>query len=65
VLAACDAPRSTTDLARLLGATAGGVSQHLAVLRGAGLASAERAGRNVLYVRTTLGDALIGRAHPS
>jgi DNA-binding transcriptional ArsR family regulator len=65
VLAACDAPRSTTDLARLLGATAGGVSQHLAVLRGAGLVSAERAGRNVLYVRTTLGDALIGRAHPS
>jgi DNA-binding transcriptional ArsR family regulator len=58
VLRACDAPRSTTDLARRLDATPGGVSQHLSVLRAAGLVSAERAGRSVLYARTARGDAL-------
>src|SRR5512132_3222499 len=36
VLMALDRPRSTTDLARALGVSAGGVSQHLNVLREAG-----------------------------
>jgi DNA-binding transcriptional ArsR family regulator len=62
ILAALDAPRSTTELARTLGATPGGVSQHLGVLRGAGLVSGQREGRSVLYVRTPLADALVAGA---
>jgi DNA-binding transcriptional ArsR family regulator len=61
ILAACDAPRSTTELARRLDATPGGVSQHLSVLRDAGLLGAAREGRMVLYARTALGDALVQR----
>jgi DNA-binding transcriptional ArsR family regulator len=62
VLAACDAPTSTTELARRLTLTPGAVSQHLKVLRGAGLVSAQRAGRAVLYARSSTGDALLGGA---
>jgi DNA-binding transcriptional ArsR family regulator len=60
ILTALDAPRSTTDLARKLDAPASGISQHLAVLRDAGLVSAHRVGRVVLYLRSPLGEALIG-----
>jgi hypothetical protein len=49
VLLALDRPRSTTDIARALGVTAGGASQHLAVLRDAGLVHGHRVGRVVLY----------------
>ena len=52
VLMALDRPRSTTDLARALGVSAGGVSQHLGVLREAGLVHGHRVGRSVLYLRS-------------
>lgn len=58
VLGGLDAPVSTTDLARRLGASPAGVSAHLRVLARAGLAAATREGRTVLYSRTPLGDAL-------
>ncbi|MFD0331981.1 ArsR/SmtB family transcription factor [Streptacidiphilus monticola] len=54
-----DAPASTTELARRAGLTAAGVSQHLTALRAAGLVSAHRAGRSVLYARTEVGNALL------
>jgi DNA-binding transcriptional ArsR family regulator len=59
LLAELDAPRSTTDVARLLGITPGGASQHLGTLHGAGLVARRREGRIVLYVRTPLADALV------
>lgn len=59
VLADLDAPRTTSDLARRLGMSPGGVSQHLAALRDAGLVAAERNGRNVLYCRSPLADELV------
>jgi DNA-binding transcriptional ArsR family regulator len=61
VLEACDVPRSTTEISQRVGATPGGASQHLSVLRDAGLVSSDREGRLVLYARTTLGDALVRR----
>jgi hypothetical protein len=60
VLMALDRPRSTTDLARALGVSAGGVSQHLSVLREAGLVHGHRVGRVVLYLRSPTGDGLVG-----
>lgn len=60
VLADLAAPRSTTELARRHGISAGGASQHLSALRGAGLVTGRRHGRSVLYVRTPLGDGLAG-----
>jgi DNA-binding transcriptional ArsR family regulator len=59
LLSALDSPRSTTELAGELGLTAGGVSQHLAVLRDAGLVSGRRVTRSVLYLRSEQGDALV------
>jgi hypothetical protein len=60
VLAALDSPRSTTELARDLDLSPGSVSQHLSVLRAAGLVDAHRVGRSVLYVRSPTGDTLAG-----
>jgi hypothetical protein len=60
VLMALDRPRSTTDLAHALGVSAGGVSQHLSVLREAGLVHGHRVGRMVLYLRSPTGDGLVG-----
>jgi hypothetical protein len=60
VLAALHAPRTTTDLARALALSPGSVSQHLAVLRDAGLVNGHRVGRGVLYARSPTGDALAG-----
>ena len=60
VLMALDRPRSTTDLAGALGVSAGGVSQHLGVLRAAGLVHGHRVGRVVLYLRSPAGDGLVG-----
>jgi DNA-binding transcriptional ArsR family regulator len=51
-------PTTTSELAVRTGLTSGGVSQHLKVLRDAGLVSAHRAGRYVLYVRTELAQSL-------
>ncbi|GAB2894406.1 hypothetical protein GCM10027074_72780 [Streptomyces deserti] len=56
------APASTTDLARRTGLTPGGVSQHLTALRTAGLVSAHRAGREVLYARTRAGEVVVEAA---
>lgn len=53
-------PVSTTELARRTGMSAGGVSQHLAVLRAAGLVTTHRRGRSVLNVRTSTAEALLG-----
>lgn len=60
ILEQLDAPVSTTALAGRLGITAGGASQHLSALRGAGLVAASRDGRSVLHVRTPLAEQLIG-----
>jgi DNA-binding transcriptional ArsR family regulator len=60
VLDALERPRSTTDLAQALGVSAGGVSQHLSVLREAGLVHGHRVGRVVLYLRSPAGDGLVG-----
>jgi DNA-binding transcriptional ArsR family regulator len=60
LLAALGSPRSTTDLARALELSPGGVSQHLSVLRESGLVCGEREGRSVLYLRTELADSLLG-----
>ncbi len=62
VLMALDRPRSTTDVARSLGVSAGGVSQHLGILRAAGLVHGHRVGRVVLYLRSPAGDGLVGAA---
>ncbi|MET8001538.1 ArsR/SmtB family transcription factor [Nonomuraea glycinis] len=59
VLGALDSPASTSQLVAQLSMTLGGVGDHLAVLRRAGLVSRTRSGRSVLYSRTALGDALI------
>ena len=58
VLGALSAPRSTTELARALELSPGSVSQHLGVLRDAGLVDAHRVGRIVLYARSPTGEAL-------
>ncbi|MEV5749908.1 winged helix-turn-helix domain-containing protein [Actinoallomurus sp. NPDC052308] len=54
------APASTTDLARRTGISAAGVSQHLTALRDAGMVSAHRAGRSVLYARTAIAESVLG-----
>jgi hypothetical protein len=54
------APRSTTELAERLELSPATASHHLTALRDAGLATGRREGRAVLYVRTPLGDALVG-----
>jgi hypothetical protein len=60
VLAALDAPRPTSEVAQRLGLSAPSVSQHLGVLKAAGLVHASRVGRLVLYARTERGDVLLG-----
>jgi DNA-binding transcriptional ArsR family regulator len=61
VLTALEAPRSTTELARLLEVSQASVSQHLSVLHAGGLISRHRVGRSVLYLRSAKGDELAGR----
>jgi DNA-binding transcriptional ArsR family regulator len=58
ILTALGTEASTTDLARRLALSAAGVSEHLGVLRRAGLVRSRREGRSVLYSRTAVGDAL-------
>lgn len=60
VLAALDAPSTTTALAHRLRLAPSSVSAHLSVLRAAGLLTARRHGHEVHYERTLLGSALLG-----
>jgi DNA-binding transcriptional ArsR family regulator len=60
VLRLLSEPRSTAQLAALTGLPPGSVSGHLKVLSGAGAVVNCRAGREVLYWRTSLGEALAG-----
>jgi DNA-binding transcriptional ArsR family regulator len=62
LLTALDTPRSTNELAGALGISNGGISQHLGVLRDAGLVSGRRVARVVLYLRSPDGDALVEAA---
>lgn len=59
LLASLDEPRSTPELAATLKVTPGAVSQHLNVLRAAGLVASERNRRTVLHLRTPRADALL------
>jgi DNA-binding transcriptional ArsR family regulator len=59
VLDLLDEPRSTTQLAALTGLPLGAVGNHLRVLLDAGAVLRRRSGREVLYWRTSLGDALV------
>ncbi len=59
LLAGLATPASTTDLARRFGLTAGAVSQHLAVLRAAGLVTAHRQGRSIVNAQTNVAEALL------
>ncbi|MFJ9864312.1 ArsR/SmtB family transcription factor [Streptomyces sp. NPDC101165] len=64
LLAELQAPASTTELARRTGLSPAAVSQQLMALRDAGLVSAHRAGRSVLYARTSVAESLLGAALP-
>lgn len=55
-------PASTTALAGQFGLSAGGVSNHLAVLRDTGLVTSRRSSREVIYECTELGRTLL-RTH--
>jgi DNA-binding transcriptional ArsR family regulator len=60
LLTLLDRPASTTELAHRLAVSPSAVSQHLRVLRAAGLLAKARSGRSVLYLRSPLGDQLAG-----
>jgi hypothetical protein len=61
VLLELDRPACTRDLAQRMQVSAGGVSDHLSILRRAGLVSRRREGRRVIYTRTATGDTLCRR----
>jgi DNA-binding transcriptional ArsR family regulator len=60
ILLALAEPSDTPTLARRLAVTPGAVSQHLRVLRNAGLVRTQRDGRTALHTRTTRAEALLG-----
>ncbi len=59
VLTLLDEPHSTTQLAAMTGLPLGAVGNHLRVLLESGAVLRRRSGREVLYWRTSLGDALV------
>lgn len=59
ILRELEHPATTTQLATELRMTIGAVGNHLAVLRNNRMVARARAGRSVLYSRTTLADALL------
>jgi DNA-binding transcriptional ArsR family regulator len=59
LLTELETPASTTELAHRTGLSTAGVSQHLTALRDAGMVSAHRAGRSVLYARTAVAESLL------
>ncbi|MEV0612823.1 DUF5937 family protein [Nonomuraea sp. NPDC050404] len=59
LLAELDQPAHTRDLAQRAGLSEPGVNQHLTALRRAGLCTAHRTGRYVLYARTAAAEALL------
>ncbi|GAA4562614.1 ArsR/SmtB family transcription factor [Planotetraspora kaengkrachanensis] len=62
LLTELDTPASTTELAGRTGLSPAGVSQCLTALRDAGLVSAHRAGRSVLYARTAAAETVLAAA---
>jgi DNA-binding transcriptional ArsR family regulator len=59
LLIALESPSSTTGLAARTSLAMGSVGDHLKVLLAAGLVLRRRSGREVLYWRTAVGDALV------
>jgi DNA-binding transcriptional ArsR family regulator len=59
ILTQLASPQTTGGLATALGVTPGAVSQHLAVLKGAGLVATHREGRTTLHLRTAGANALL------
>ncbi|MFF3217158.1 ArsR/SmtB family transcription factor [Streptomyces sp. NPDC002886] len=57
-----DSPASTTQLAHRTGLSPAAVSRYLTALHNAGLLSAHRAGRSVLYARTAAAETLLQAA---
>ncbi|MFI1988059.1 ArsR/SmtB family transcription factor [Actinoplanes sp. NPDC020271] len=55
-------PRSTSQLVVITGLALGSVGGHLRVLLEAGLVTRRRAGRSVLYLRTSAGEAVVHAA---
>lgn len=64
VLTALSEAHTTSDLAQEFGFAPSTVNAHLAILTAAGLVNRTRCGKEVRYVRTTLGAALIGAGTP-
>lgn len=62
LLTLLDEPLATSEIARRLKVTPSAVSQHLRVLHATGLVTRTRAGRNVLYHRSPLGNQLLDGA---
>ncbi|WP_174550709.1 ArsR/SmtB family transcription factor [Microtetraspora malaysiensis] len=59
LLTELEAPATTTELAQRTGISMAGVSQNLAALRNAGFVTAHRAGRTVLYARTSVAESVL------
>lgn len=63
LLAALGLPRTTTQLAEQLDLSPAAVSQHLKILKGTGLVTAQRRGRMVFYQRTGAASSLLAAGH--